>query len=215
MLLLSLDTVYSYQNFTLYDCKNKKTLLLYGEDRGKKSLELFPKIFDDLNMDIQSVDLFAVNLGIGYSTSLRVGVTLAKTYAQISGKPLITYSTFEVLTEFSPFTGLHLTISRVSRYWVYGLWELTPWGKKEIQKPKPLEEKVIETLIGKKPVLVIPERFFEEFKPIAERLVLENTVKVKTDTYSEIGAKIACEKYKRGEVAELLKVEPIYFRPPV
>jgi tRNA threonylcarbamoyladenosine biosynthesis protein TsaB len=215
MLLLSLDTSYSYQNFTLYDCENKKTILLYGEDRGKKSLELFPQIFDDLKVDIRSVDLFAVNLGIGYSTSLRVGVTLAKTYAQISGKPLITYSTFEVLTEFSPFKGLHLTISKVSRYWVYGLWELTPSGKKEIQKPKPLEEIDIENLIGKKSILVIPERFFEEFKPIAERLVLENTVRVKTDTLSEVGAKIACEKYQRGEIAELLKVEPIYFRPPV
>jgi len=215
MLLLSLDTAYSYQNFTLYDCENRKTLLLYGEDRGKKSLELFPKIFDDLGVEIRNIDLFAVNLGIGYSTSLRVGVTLAKTYAQVSGKPLLTYSTFEVLLEFSPFKGLHLTVSKVSRYWVYSLWEVTPLGKKEIQKPKPLEERDIENLVGKKPVLVIPERFYEEFKPLEERLVIGNLVRVKIDTYSEVGAKIACEKFKRGQVAELLSVEPIYFRPPV
>ena len=215
MLLLSLDSSYSYHNFTLWDSENKAPVLHYGEEKGRKFLEVFPKIFGDLGVDIKSVDAFAVNLGPGYSTSLRVGVAMFKTYAQVAKKPLYTYTSFECFTKFATSEGKYLTVLKVSRYWVYGLWEKTASGWREVKKPSVLDEDVIENLLGERLKLIIPYRLAEEFEPLEKRLPISERIVLPLWGFSEVGAVIAFEKALRGETANLLEVEPIYFRPPV
>jgi tRNA threonylcarbamoyladenosine biosynthesis protein TsaB len=215
MRILSLDTAYSFQNFAFYNASENKFLTVYGEDKGRKSLEIFPKIFVDLNIPIRDIDIFAVNLGIGYSTSLRVGVTFAKTYAQSLNKPLITYSSFEALMQFAPSDGKYLTLLKVSRYWVYGIWEKREEEFVEIQKPKELKEEDIENLKGEKLKLLTTD-WVGNLKEVTENgLKPKETYIVPIRGFSEVGAKIALRKHQRGEFAELFKVEPIYFRPPV
>ncbi len=215
MLILSLDSSYSYHNFTLWDSERKGPLLHYGEDRGKKFLEVFPKVFEDLGVDIRSVDAFAVNLGPGYSTSLRVGVAMFKSYAQVANKPLYTYTTFEGFTKFATSEGKYLTVLKVSRYWVYGLWEKTPSGWRELKKPSVLDDGAVEELVGEELNLIIPYRFGEEFEPVEKRLPLREKLLLPLMGFSEVGAVIAFEKSLRGEAANIFEVEPVYFRPPV
>ena len=215
MLILSLDSSYSYHNFTLWDTEKRISILHYGEERGKKFLEVFPKIFEDLKVDIKNIDAFAVNLGPGYSTGLRVGVASFKTYAQVLGKPLYTYTTFEGFTKFTTSEGEYLTVIKVSRYWVYGIWEKTFEGWKERIKPSVLDEKAIETLLGKKLKLIIPYHFAEEFEAVEKRLPIEEKLLLPVRGLSEVGAVIAYEKSRRGAAANILEVEPVYFRPPV
>jgi len=215
MLLLSLDSSYSYQNFTLWDCQSASPLLLYGENRGRKSLEIFPKIFSDLGIDIGAVELFAVNLGPGYSTSLRVGVAMFKTYSQVSGKPLIPYTAYEVFAESVPPDGRYLGILKVSRYWVYSLFEKDNGRFREIIPPSVLEKEALENLRREDFKLVIPLRFWKEFSPLAEELQPKERIILPFQTLSEVGAKVACDKYRRGERVNLFSVEPLYFRPPV
>jgi len=215
MLLLSLDSSYSYHNFTLWDTEKRAPILHYGEERGKKFLEMFPKIFEELKVDIRDIDLFAVNVGPGYSTGLRVGVAMMKTYAQVSGKPLYTYNSFECFTKFVTTEGLYLTVLKVSRYWVYGLWEKTFEGWRELVNPSVLDKKVIENLLGKRLNLVIPYWLEEEFRSLETRLPIAGKVVLPLRGFSEIGAVVAYEKSRRGEKTNLFEVEPLYFRPPV
>ncbi len=215
MLLLSLDTSYSYQNFTLWDCKSLSPLLVYGEDRGRKSLEIFPKIFQDLGVNLKEIEIFAVNLGPGYSTSLRVGVAMFKTYAQISGKSLIPYSTYEVFAYLVPSEGRYLGILKVSRYWVYSLFEKTSEGFKELIKPSVLDDEAIKNLRSERLNLVIPLRFSHDFQPLKEKLNIEKQIVLPFRTLSEVGAKVAYRKYLEGKKTDLFSVEPIYFRPAV
>ncbi|HID79826.1 MAG TPA: hypothetical protein EYH48_00235 [Aquifex aeolicus] len=215
MLLLSLDTSYSYQNFTLFDCKSLSPLLVYGEDRDRKSLEIFPKIFQDLGINLKEINIFAVNVGPGYSTSLRVGVAMFKTYAQISGKPLIPYSAYEVFAQLTPSEGRYLGILKVSRYWIYSLFEKTSEGFKELIKPSVLDDKAIENLRTERLVLVIPLPFSREFQPLKEKLNIEKQIVLPFRTLSEVGAKVAYRKYLEGKKTDLFSVEPIYFRPAV
>ena len=215
MLILSLDSSYSYHNFTLWDTEKRVSILHYGEERGKKFLEMFPKVFDDLKVDIKEVGAFAVNLGPGYSTGLRVGVAMFKTYAQVSGKPLYTYTTFEGFTKFATREGEYLTVIKVSRYWVYGLWEKTFEGWKEKVKPSVLDEKAIESLLGKRLKLIIPYHFAEEFEAVEKRLPIEEKLLLPVRGLSEVGAVIAFEKSRRSAAANIFEIEPVYFRPPV
>ena len=217
MLILSLDSSYSFLNFTLYDTEKKIPTLVYGENRGKKFLEIFPKILEDLKVDIRAVDIFAVNLGPGYSTGLRVGIATFKTYAQVSGKPLYTYSSFEVFTKFATNGGKYITLLKVSRYWVFGIWEKTKKGWKEIKKPSLLNEEAIEDLITQRGLkAIVPYWLEEEFQSLSKKLPLEEVVRIPVRGFSEVGALLTAEKVVRGqEPADIFKVEPIYFRPPV
>jgi len=217
MLILSLDTAYSFQNFTLFEAKESKTILSYGEDRGRKSLEIFPKIFEDLKVDINQVDLFAVNIGPGYSTSLRVGVTLFKTYAQVLNKPLITYNCYEVISQYLQKEGVYLLLVKVSRYWVYALMKVE--GNKTIflETAKILDPervKEITTDYGDFEI-VLPLQFEKDLSTLKE-LVNNRPVRVvPLNGFSYGGALVALRKWEEGNVTELVKVEPLYFRPPV
>ena len=217
MLILSLDSAYSYQNFTLYESSEKKLLLHYGEDRGKKSLELFPKIFEDLKVDINKIDLFAVNIGPGYSTSLRVGITLFKTYAQVLNKPLITYNCYEVISLYLQKEGLFLIPLKVSRYWVYALAKVEENRTTFLESAKILEPQKVEEIknhFGNFEI-VLPSRFQKDLDTLKE-VVGNIPIKVlPLEGFSLGGTLVALQKWERKEIPNLLKVEPLYFRPPV
>jgi len=217
MLILSLDSAYSYQNFTLYESSEKKLLLHYGEDRGKKSLELFPKIFEDLKVDINQVDLFAVNIGPGYSTNLRVGVTLFKTYAQVLNKPLITYNCYEVISQYLQKEGVYLLPVKVSRYWVYALVKVRENKTTFLETAKilnPERVKEITTDYGDFEI-VLPLQFEKDLNTLKE-LVNNRPVRVvPINGFSYGGALVVFNKWEEGNFTELVKVEPLYFRPPV
>ncbi|NPB04910.1 MAG: hypothetical protein GXO08_00790 [Aquificae bacterium] len=215
MLLLSLDAAFSYQNFTLFEAESGRCLLQWGEDRGKKSLELFPKIFKDLGVDPRSVDLFAVNLGPGYSTSLRVGITLIKTYAQVSKKPLVTYTSFEAMLPYLGGEGEYLLLVKVSRYWVFSRAGVARGKVRLSERPGVLSEEVLTELSrsGERPTFATPRRWKGELEEFLKGRFEVRGLPLEGFSYG--GALAALEKVGRGEFADLFKVEPVYFRPPV
>lgn len=50
-----------------------------------------------LAIEIGDIDLFAVGIGPGSFTGIRIGMTIAKTLAQVTGKPIVGISTLEAL----------------------------------------------------------------------------------------------------------------------
>ena len=213
MLLLSLDLAFSLNNFTLFDCQKKEAKLLYGENRGKKSLEIFPAIFETLGVEIDKVDAFAVNLGVGYSTGLRIAVSMAKTYAQVSEKPLLTYTSCEALLGSLPLRGTFLVVFKVSRYFVGGIWKKENTLPEGVEYPIILRGENFGELTERVDGVVVPAAIAAAFKSTFN--YKGELLEVANESLSYGGAFVSCEKLRRGLTAELLKVEPLYFRPPV
>lgn len=66
----------------------------------KHSQNLMPmieRLFSDLDMDISDIDVFAVTVGPGSFTGLRIGISTIRAFAQAGQKPVVGISTLEAL----------------------------------------------------------------------------------------------------------------------
>lgn len=55
------------------------------------------RLFDDLNMKISDIDVFAVTCGPGSFTGLRIGISTVRAFAQALDKPVVSINTLEAL----------------------------------------------------------------------------------------------------------------------
>lgn len=55
------------------------------------------RLFDDINMNISEIDAFAVTVGPGSFTGLRIGISTIRAFAQAMNKPAIAVNTLEAL----------------------------------------------------------------------------------------------------------------------
>ncbi|MFN3869874.1 MAG: tRNA threonylcarbamoyladenosine biosynthesis protein TsaB [Aquificaceae bacterium] len=98
MRLLSLDTSFSFINLSLIE--DGRVVLHYYEDSNKKTLEHIPTLLTRLNLRAEDMDAFAVSLGVGYLTSLRIGTTFMKTLAYMTQKPIVGYENLYIMCQF-------------------------------------------------------------------------------------------------------------------
>ncbi|WP_236777902.1 tRNA (adenosine(37)-N6)-threonylcarbamoyltransferase complex dimerization subunit type 1 TsaB [Anoxybacter fermentans] len=97
--MLGIDTSTKVGGLGLYDSEkgligeNNLTLERTHSERLMPMLEMLLKAAD---LTVQDLDGFAVTLGPGSFTGIRIGVTTAKTLAQITEKPIVGVSTLEV-----------------------------------------------------------------------------------------------------------------------
>lgn len=98
MRLLSLDTSFSFLNLTLIE--DGKVVLYHYVDDGKKTLEHIPTLLKKLDISPEDVDAYAVSLGVGYLTSLRIGITFMKTIAYLTQKPIVGYENLHIMCTY-------------------------------------------------------------------------------------------------------------------
>lgn len=98
MKVLSLDSSFSSLNLTLIE--DGKVLVHHSSDTNRKTLELLPLTLKRLDINPEEVDAYAVSLGVGYQTSLRIGITFVKTLAYLSKKPLVGYENLQLMCSF-------------------------------------------------------------------------------------------------------------------
>lgn len=89
----------------------EKILALGYVDNGlTHSALLMPRVdgcLREAGLGIEEMDLFAVTVGPGSFTGLRIGVSTAKSFAQALDKPIATFTTLRVLAEnFAGYTGV-------------------------------------------------------------------------------------------------------------
>lgn len=100
MRLFSLDTSFSFLNFSVIE--DGKVVLCHYVDDGRKTLEHLPSELKRYGIEPESFDAFAVSLGVGYATSLRIGITFLKTIAYLQRKPIVGYENLNLMCLYTP-----------------------------------------------------------------------------------------------------------------
>jgi tRNA threonylcarbamoyladenosine biosynthesis protein TsaB len=103
MLTLALDTSGDICSVAVADAAKGLLLSEYSFAHNRRLTERLPGIVDfvlkDAGVTLETIDAFAVGLGPGSFTGVRVGVTMAKVWAEVLGKPLYGMSSLEAMAE--------------------------------------------------------------------------------------------------------------------
>ena len=195
MKLLSLDTSFSFFNLSVIE--EGKVSLIHYLDSSRKTLENLPAVLKELSIDLKEFDAFAVSVGVGYLTSLRIGVTFMKTTAYLTGKPIVSYENLSLLARFTPAKRPKIPYLKVSTnlfYRVVGEEEspIKIYGGEEL-------EGVGISLTAFSEVDITKERILHPFFP-----------------FSAYGGLVAWERLKeKPEGEDPFLIEPVYLKPPV
>lgn len=68
-----------------------------SRNSSESAVPMIEEMLSALDLKISDIDLFAVCKGPGSFTGLRIGMTIAKTFAQINEKPILSISTLEAM----------------------------------------------------------------------------------------------------------------------
>lgn len=122
MNILALDSTAGTATVAL--CRDSTPLCLYSSDTGLNHSEtLLPMIESVLNsshMNIDDIDMFAISVGPGSFTGVRIGVSLLKGLAFGKNKPCVPVSTLEALAQnILSFDGIICPVMDARRAQVY------------------------------------------------------------------------------------------------
>ncbi len=122
MLILSIDTATISASVSVMD-EEKLHGLYYTDYKLKHSEKLLPLIdglLSEIGMKLSDMDAFALTVGPGSFTGLRIGAATVKAYAYALGKPVIPVSTLEAISYSQPhFDGIICPILDAQRNQVY------------------------------------------------------------------------------------------------
>lgn len=96
---------------------------------------MIQQLMDNLKLRISDIDLFAVASGPGSFTGLRIGLATAKSFAHVTGRPLVGVSSLETLSMALPYQPVVAAMMDARRDRVFtGVYEMRDYPK-EILSP--------------------------------------------------------------------------------
>lgn len=105
-----------------------------AESHSEKLVPMIKEVLDSLNLKINDIDLYAVAIGPGSFTGLRIGVATIKSFAHLFDKPVVGISTLEGLAFNLPYNKILVPMIDARRNRVYtGIYT---WDKDEIKTIK-------------------------------------------------------------------------------
>ena len=214
MLFLSIDTTGGACSAAL--CENKKILCeAFLHDKLTHSQTLMPLInqcFERAGKTVADVDAFAVAVGPGSFTGVRIGICAAKGFAQVTGKPVIAIDTLELLAQnIAGFEGIVCPILDARRGQVYTAFFRK--GERLCEDFADAIEVVAEKLKGEEKVL-----FVGDGVPVLKEKILTQLPHAQFApehlNHQRAGhaAGLIAEKYSRGEILSAETVLPNYLR---
>lgn len=122
MLILSIDTSTVAASVAVIS-EEKLHGIYYTDYKLKHSEKLLPLVdglLSEIGMEISHMDAFALSIGPGSFTGLRIGAATIKAYAYAAGKEIIPVSTLEALAYSKPhFDGIICPVLDAQRDQVY------------------------------------------------------------------------------------------------
>lgn len=191
--------------FTLQVKETHSSQLMPAIDHVLRTAELRP----------EQLDGFAVALGPGSFTGLRIGLSTAKGLALAASKPLVGISSLEAMAWNLPFCP-HLICPMIDARMkeVYAAWFLAKDGK-VLRESEDMVTSV-SNLLGERKVETVflgsgAKRYREEISDILGELAHFFSPEIMGARASILGF-LALEKLRRGESDDVDTLEPLYIR---
>lgn len=77
---------------------------------GRRLVPTIASLLREAGLALSDLDGFAVGLGPGSYTGLRIGLTAVKTLAYVTGKPIVGLDSLEVVAQNAPSDALHISV---------------------------------------------------------------------------------------------------------
>ena len=215
MKLLAIDT--SGHALSAAIAENDVIIGSFGADSGKNhSLELLPKLellLEDKDLSLSDIDVFAVTIGPGSFTGLRIGLATLKAWSQAFAKPLIGISSLDAMAKTANQNGYVVPIFDARRNEVYCAiyFDGRRLSPDRAVEPEALAQelaKIKESIVFCGDGLKFSTKIFQ--KALGENFNLPNHGN--TLFMAEATAKLAYERYKAGEFDDSASLVPIYLR---
>jgi tRNA threonylcarbamoyladenosine biosynthesis protein TsaB len=185
-----------------------------GETYSSRMFRQLEFLLGELGISRDAFDLFAVNAGPGSFTGLRVGLTAAKGWAEVYGKPVVAVSGLQAVAEQSRRDGLVLPLLDARRGEIYfGFYERSSAGlarREEDRVGSP--EEFLSVLAEEKDALVVSPDL-AAFPGLQEHL-REAGIACETVSWvlAPIIGRLAHRAAQRLEVVDALTLDANYVR---
>ncbi|WP_422927299.1 tRNA (adenosine(37)-N6)-threonylcarbamoyltransferase complex dimerization subunit type 1 TsaB [Singulisphaera sp. PoT] len=81
-----------------------------GQRHGRQLIPTIASLLSEAGLALADLDGFAVGLGPGSYTGLRIGLTAVKTLAYVTGKPVVGLNSLEVIAQNAPGEALSVSV---------------------------------------------------------------------------------------------------------
>lgn len=221
MKILAFDSTAKTASVALSE--NGRVILSYNVDNGLTQSELLLPMAEsalkNIGITFSDIDAYAVNVGPGSFTGVRIGVSLVKGLAFAKEVPCIEVSTLQSLAEnLRGLEGVIVPVMDARRAQVYtaiftsdknGLIRVT----EDMALPlTELYEKLAEYKDRK--IYLVGDGYAVARKALAELKNLADTPEILIAQNAASVARVAEEKYKRGEYTDDKTLSPVYLRMP-
>lgn len=199
------------------DIRDMHILGSFGSDTGKNhSLELLPLLKDLLDhkkLTLADMDAFAVTIGPGSFTGLRIGLATVKAWAQALNKPIIGVSSLDAMAKCAGSAGFTAPIFDARRNEVYTA--LYRGGKRLSQDRAIAPDSLAAELVQLHEPVVFAGDGLKHYRKVFEEILGERFCLPQhgnTLFMAESAALIACAKYINNEFTDVAALTPVYLR---
>lgn len=220
MLILGIDTCSMSSSVALLD--EEKMLAQFSINHKKTHSERIMSQIESMllaaDIDIENIDAFAVSVGPGSFTGVRIGVATAKGFAQALNKPCIKVSALRALCEnVSFFSGLICPILDARRNQVYNaVFESENGEIKRLCEDRaiPLDDLICELKTSCKNIMFVGDGvpvFKEKLLSELSGKALFAPLPLMFNQAASVAA-VGMDEYKNGNITDYSELVPEYVR---
>lgn len=217
MKILSIDTSTMVSSCSISE--NGVVIGDYSVNQEKTHSEslvpMVKRLLEDLGLKLSDIDLYAVGIGPGSFTGLRIGMTTVKTFAQVFEKPVIGVSTLEALAYNIYNEGIIMPVldARGGRTY-YGVFSQENGIINRIEDDELIYmDELVKKLKDQYAAITVIGEYSNDSYELLKGL--DNVMFARSSSNNIIArniSEIALEKYKNGYVKKLDDIVPNYVR---
>ena len=178
---------------------------------------MIKELLKNLNISLSEIDLYAVGKGPGSFTGLRIGMTIAKTFAQINNKNIVGISTLEAMANQLMTDKLIVPIldARGGRVY-YGIYKTNNNNTTIIEKDNLIYfDELLMMLVNLKEDIIFVGEINEVFK---EKILLYSNCYLAPTSLNNCIGRSLCDIASKVKIDDLngnyLNLKPEYIRKP-
>lgn len=218
MKILALDTSTLMATVAVVEDNNLLGEYSINQDmtHSENLMPMVEEVLGNLGMKIEEIDLYAVALGPGSFTGLRIGLATVKSFAHVFDKPIIGVSSLEGLAFNMAYTDIVIPMIDARRDRVYtAIYSWEEGSLKELVAPEIFEIKEILELAKKYNRPAIVGNGNEEYAREIEE-ALGESVRIARSGQNVCRAssiaELAVIKYEQGQRDSYFRLAPTYLR---